>query len=86
MAENDVRLRMCVKQLLGNDDKWLKFRFNDRMLDRRQTTSGTVVSGVLVMVSSCSLDVHVDSSWTRSCVKLDLVPEAVTKLQIIFLN
>ena len=78
LARNDVRLRMCVKQFLGNDTSWLLLRFNDWILDRRQTTSGTVISGVLVTVSSSSSDVHVDSSWTKSSVTLDWVPEQST--------
>jgi len=66
LAENDVKLRMRVKQLLGNDASRLLLRFNDRMVVSRQTTWGTVVSGVLVMVSSVRLDTQCDSSWTRS--------------------
>jgi len=78
LAENVVRLRMFVKQLLGNDASRLLSRFSNHILDRRQTTSGTAVSGVLVTVSSSSSDVHLDSSWTRSSVTLDWVPEQST--------
>ena len=38
-------------------------------------TSGIVVSGVLVMVNSISVGVHLDSSRTRSWVKFDWLPE-----------
>ena len=79
LAENDVKLRMRVKQLLGNDASWLLLRFNDRMVVSRQTTCGTVVSGVLVMVSSVRLDTQCDSSWTRSWYRVKLVaPEQST--------
>jgi len=72
-AENDVILSMCVKQLLGNDANWLLLRFSARILVSRQTTSGTAVTGVLVMVSSRSSDTHCDSSWVRSWVSRDEV-------------
>ena len=53
-AVNDVRLRMRVKQLLGNDANRLLFRFSDWRLNSRQTAWGGVSRGVLVMVSACS--------------------------------
>jgi len=45
-AENVLRLRMRVKQLLGNDSNWLLDRVNERILLRRQRASGIVFSGV----------------------------------------
>ena len=72
-AENDVRLRMRVKQLTGNDASRLLSRLNDLILDKRQTTSGTAVSGVLVMFSSVSSDTQRESSRVRSRVSREEV-------------
>jgi len=80
---------MRVKQLLGNDVSWLLLKFSDRILNRLQTTSGTVVIGVLVMVSSESSDPHRDSSWVilwLSCDEVDWLNWAPEQSTINFVN